>query len=49
MLMRTLLATDLEAHLREEVTCALRGLRTEDSQEAMRAMFERDQPRFTGR
>jgi enoyl-CoA hydratase/carnithine racemase len=49
MLMRSMLASDLEAHLREEVTCAIRGLRTEDSAEAVRAMFARETPTFHGR
>ncbi len=49
MLMQTVLPTDLEAHLRQEVAYALRGLRTEDSSEAIRAMFERDLPTFRGR
>jgi 2-(1,2-epoxy-1,2-dihydrophenyl)acetyl-CoA isomerase len=49
MLMRSMLAGDLEAHLREEVTCAVRGLRTEDSAEAIRAMFAKETPTFHGR
>lgn len=39
---------DLEAHLRTEVDLALAGLNSADGAEAMRAMFERDTPRFTG-
>jgi len=49
MLMRTQLPGDLETHLREEIACALRGLGTDDSREAVRAMFERDRPTFHGR
>jgi 2-(1,2-epoxy-1,2-dihydrophenyl)acetyl-CoA isomerase len=49
MLMRSALAVDLEAHLREELTCARRGLGTDDSAEAIRAMTERDRPTFHGR
>lgn len=49
MLMQAVLTSDLEAHLREEVACAIRGLGTEDSREAIRAMLERDRPVFRGR
>ena len=48
MVMRAALATDLGTHLREEVACAVKGLRTEDSAEAIRAMFAREQPTFRG-
>ncbi len=40
---------DPGAHLQEEVRLALHGLSSEDGAEAMRAMLERDTPRFTGR
>lgn len=40
---------DLGAHLQEEVRLALNGLSSEDGAEAMRAMLDRDTPRFTGR
>lgn len=39
---------DLPAHLREEIRLALRGLASDDSAEAIRAMGARDEPRFTG-
>jgi 2-(1,2-epoxy-1,2-dihydrophenyl)acetyl-CoA isomerase len=40
---------DLAAHLGEEVRSAMRGLETEDSAEAIRAMTNRDTPTFRGR
>jgi 2-(1,2-epoxy-1,2-dihydrophenyl)acetyl-CoA isomerase len=40
---------DLAAHLRDEVRFATRGLSTEDSAEAIRAMTNRDTPTFRGR
>jgi enoyl-CoA hydratase/carnithine racemase len=40
---------DLEEHLRTEVRLARHGLSTEDGAEAIRAMFARETPRFTGR
>ena len=43
------LRTDLEAHLREELVYALRGLRSEDGKEAVRAIMEKREPQFTGR
>jgi 2-(1,2-epoxy-1,2-dihydrophenyl)acetyl-CoA isomerase len=41
--------SDLAAHLRDEVRSAVRGLSTEDSSEAIRAMTSRDRPVFRGR
>jgi 2-(1,2-epoxy-1,2-dihydrophenyl)acetyl-CoA isomerase len=40
---------DLEAHLRDELTYAARGLRSEDGREARRAMREKRKPVFTGK
>jgi 2-(1,2-epoxy-1,2-dihydrophenyl)acetyl-CoA isomerase len=40
---------DLEAHLRDELTLAARGLRSEDGREAVRAIREKRKPVFTGR
>jgi 2-(1,2-epoxy-1,2-dihydrophenyl)acetyl-CoA isomerase len=40
---------DLAAHLRDEVRSATRGLSTEDSAEAVRAMTNRESPTFRGR
>ena len=40
---------DLEAHLRTEVDLARSGMASDDGAEALRAMLERDTPRFTGR
>jgi 2-(1,2-epoxy-1,2-dihydrophenyl)acetyl-CoA isomerase len=40
---------DLTAYLREEVRLASRGLSTDDSAEAVRAMTSRDTPTFRGR
>ncbi len=39
---------DLPAHLRDEVRAALRGLSTEDSAEAIRAMMSKERPTFRG-
>ncbi len=41
--------SDLASHLRDEVRSAVRGLSTEDSAEAIRAMASRDRPVFRGR
>jgi 2-(1,2-epoxy-1,2-dihydrophenyl)acetyl-CoA isomerase len=41
--------SDLAAHLRDEVRFAVRGLSTEDSAEAIRAMTSRETPSFRGR
>ena len=43
------LPADLEAHLREELRYALRGLQSEDGREAVSAIMEKREPRFTGR
>jgi 2-(1,2-epoxy-1,2-dihydrophenyl)acetyl-CoA isomerase len=40
---------DLPAHLAEEIRLALRGLSSEDSREAVRAMMTKESPRFQGR
>lgn len=40
---------DLEAHLRDEVRLAIRGLRTEDSAAAVRALSTGERPTFQGR
>lgn len=42
-------AIDLETHLRIEVAHARRGLQTEDSREAVKAILEKRAPRFRGR
>jgi 2-(1,2-epoxy-1,2-dihydrophenyl)acetyl-CoA isomerase len=39
----------LEAHLRDELTFAARGLKSEDGREAVRAIREKRKPVFTGR
>jgi enoyl-CoA hydratase/carnithine racemase len=49
MLVRADQPPDLSAHLREEIALALRGLASEDSAEAVRAMVAKEPPRFTGR
>jgi 2-(1,2-epoxy-1,2-dihydrophenyl)acetyl-CoA isomerase len=43
------LLADLEAHLREEVELARRALTSEDGREAVKAIFEKRKPEFTGR
>ena len=40
---------DLEAHLRDELVSAARGLTSEDGREARRALREKRKPDFTGR
>jgi 2-(1,2-epoxy-1,2-dihydrophenyl)acetyl-CoA isomerase len=42
-------AADLESHARDELAYARRGLSTEDSIEARKAILERRKPTFTGR
>jgi 2-(1,2-epoxy-1,2-dihydrophenyl)acetyl-CoA isomerase len=46
---RTGLPDDLEAHLRDELTLAARGLKSDDGREARRAMREKRKPAFSGR
>ena len=43
------LPDDLEAHLRDELTFAARGLKSEDGREARRALREKRKPVFGGR
>jgi 2-(1,2-epoxy-1,2-dihydrophenyl)acetyl-CoA isomerase len=46
---RASIAPDLEAHLRDELRYVGRGLASEDGKEAVRAIFEKREPRFVGR
>jgi 2-(1,2-epoxy-1,2-dihydrophenyl)acetyl-CoA isomerase len=46
---RSPLVDDLDARAREEIRLALRGLNTDDGQEAVRAIIEKRPPKFTGR
>jgi 2-(1,2-epoxy-1,2-dihydrophenyl)acetyl-CoA isomerase len=39
---------DLEAHLRDELVLAARALRSEDGREAVKAIFRKRKPEFTG-
>lgn len=41
--------TELESHLREEIELARHALKSEDGREAVKAIFEKRKPRFTGR
>jgi len=43
------LLDDLESHLRDELKYARRGLASADGREAVRAIFEKRKPEFTGR
>ncbi|HZN15308.1 MAG TPA: enoyl-CoA hydratase-related protein [Acidimicrobiales bacterium] len=46
---RALLTASLETRAREEIALALRGLQSEDGQEAVRAIMEKRAPNFEGR
>jgi 2-(1,2-epoxy-1,2-dihydrophenyl)acetyl-CoA isomerase len=43
------LLDDLEAHLRDELDLAARALRSKDGREAVKAIFQKRKPEFTGR
>jgi 2-(1,2-epoxy-1,2-dihydrophenyl)acetyl-CoA isomerase len=49
LLVRVEQPPDVAAHLAEEIELALRGLRSTDSAEAIRAMTAKEPPKFTGR
>ncbi|HSG90212.1 MAG TPA: enoyl-CoA hydratase-related protein [Pseudomonadales bacterium] len=49
LLVRAQLGADLEAHLRDELAYVGRGLGSEDGREAVKAIFEKRTPVFTGR
>ncbi|MEZ5558051.1 MAG: enoyl-CoA hydratase-related protein [Pseudomonadales bacterium] len=46
---RAAIGADLEAHLRDELSYVRRGLSSDDGREAVKAIFEKRQPTFTGR
>lgn len=46
---RALLTSDLESRSRDEVALAVRGLNTEDGQEAVQAIMQKRDPEFHGR
>jgi 2-(1,2-epoxy-1,2-dihydrophenyl)acetyl-CoA isomerase len=48
LLTRVGLLDDLESHLREELKYTMRGLKSADGREAVRAIFEKRKPEFTG-
>jgi len=48
LLTRVGLLDDLESHLRDELKFAMRGLKSGDGREAVRAIFEKRKPQFTG-
>jgi 2-(1,2-epoxy-1,2-dihydrophenyl)acetyl-CoA isomerase len=48
LLTRAGLLGDLESHLRDELKYAMRGLKSADGREAVRAIFEKRKPEFTG-
>jgi len=43
------LLADLEQHLRDELELARRALTSQDGREAVKAIFEKRKPEFTGR
>ena len=49
MLSRAAVSTSLDAHVRDELTYARRGLASEDSREARRAILDKRKPSFQGR
>jgi NADH pyrophosphatase NudC (nudix superfamily) len=49
MVTRIGLPDDLETHLRDELACTTRGLRSEDGREAVRAILQKRKPVFAGR
>lgn len=49
LLTRVGLPRDLESHLRDELSYALRGLESEDGREAVTAIMEKRKPEFSGR
>ena len=48
LLVRIEQPSDLAAHLDDEIALALHGLASRDSAEAVRAMFAKERPEFTG-
>jgi 2-(1,2-epoxy-1,2-dihydrophenyl)acetyl-CoA isomerase len=46
---RTPIVTDVDARAREEIRLAMRGLDSDDGQEAVKAIMEKRAPKFTGR
>jgi 2-(1,2-epoxy-1,2-dihydrophenyl)acetyl-CoA isomerase len=48
LMRRVGLLDDLESHLRDELKYTMRGLKSADGREAVRAIFEKRKPEFTG-
>jgi enoyl-CoA hydratase/carnithine racemase len=48
LMRRVGLLDDLESHLRDELKYTMRGLKSDDGREAVRAILQKRKPEFTG-